>query len=391
MPPFVRRIAGALGAFLHARKSWTPRCAKIAVLHGGDLWVLAPLFGDHPYEVVRLRGDAAIYVNPRILLSTLRHTIEGRKLTVGYALAVLERIKPAIVVTFNDDSAVFQMAARRLRTARFLAIQNGGRLLDRDHPVGRSPQIYLREFACFGRYEVDQFSRHGARVETYYPIGSLKDAYYRAKRVRGAAVAKDFDLCLVAQFKPAAPVAFTDGFERLTQHVSRFREAHSTTLCVALRTHPDVDPASHELERKFFETRLGDRTELFPNVPGAYTTYELVDCSRVSVGVSTTALREGFGRGNRILSCNFTGNPEYNFPVPGPWALDDPAYEVFEQRLLWLLSASEEEHAKVCGDSPSYVIGYDDKMPTHLFLQRLIADAVRGSAETTSDKEINSV
>ena len=162
-------------------------------------------------------------------------------------------------------------------------------------------------------------------------------------------------------------------------------------MCVPLRNHPDVDPASYELEREFFETRLGELAQVFPNVAGAYTTYGLVDRSRVSVSMHTTVLREGFGRGNRILSCNYMGNPEYNFPVPGPWALDDPAYEVFEQRLLWLLSASEAEYTKVCGDMPSYVIGYDDKMPTHLFLQKLIADAVRGAAEPISAMQTHSV
>ena len=184
---------------------------------------------------------------------------------------------------------------------------------------------------------------------------------------------------------------FSDTFEVVTQHVRRFCETRHATVCVPLRKHPDVDSALHEWERQFYETRLGELAQVFPNVPGAYTTYGLVDRSRVSIGMHTTVLREGFGRGNRILSCNFTGDPEYSFPVPGPWALDDPAYEVFEQRLLWLMNVSEEDYTKVCGDRPSYVIGYDDKMPTHVFLQRLIADAVRGAAEPSSDRGKNSV
>ena len=384
------RITGAIRTFVHARKLWAPRPAKIAVLHGSPPSVLLPLFGEHRYEVVYLDGEA-MYVDPRILLSTLRHAIQIRTLTAAYAIAVLERIKPAIVVTYIDNSAVFQMAAQRVRSARFLAIQNGGRLLERDHPVGRSPQIYLREFACLGRYDIDQFSRHGARVETYYPIGSLKDAYYRAGRVKDAGAAKSFDLCLVAQFKPGARVAFTEGFEVLTAHLRRFCEAHHATLCVPLRGHPDADTPVYKLESEFFDSRLGGLAQRFPNVPGAYTSYRLVDESRVSIGMHTTVLREGFGRGNRILSCNYTGNSEYNFPVPGPWATDDPAYDVFEQRLLWLLRASDEEYTKACGDMPSYVLGYEDTMPTHVFLERLIADAVRGSAEPIPTTEMSRV
>ena len=394
---YVRRIAGALRPFFRARKAWAPRRAAIAVLHDENLSVLEPLFGNERYEVVHLDGEL-FYVDPRILLSALRHMIQMRTLTLGcamagYALAVLERIKPAIVVTFID-SAVFEMAAQRFRSARFLAIQNGGRLLDRDRPVGRSPQIYLREFACLGRYDIDQYSRRGARVETYYPIGSLRDAYYRAGRVKGSAIAKEFDLCLPSQFKPSARLVFSerlDSFDVLARHVRRFCESQQTTLCVALRRHPDTDPAGYEWECQYLEGLLGDRVPMFPNVPGAYTTYGLVDRSRVSIGVCSTVLREGFGRGNRILSCNYSGNPVYTFPLPGPWTVTDPAYEVFEQRLLWLLSASEEEYAKVCGDLPSYLISYDEKMPTHVFLQQLIADAVRGAAEPISNRETHSV
>ncbi len=389
---YARRIPGAIRTFLRARKAWAPRPAKIAVLYDSNVSGLAPLFGGQRYEVVHLDGEA-IYVDPRILLSTLRHVIKVRSLAVSYAMAVLERIKPAIVVTFIDNSSVFHMAAQRFRSARFLAIQNGGRLLKRDHPVGRSPQIYHREFACLGRFDIDQFTRHGAQVEHYYPIGSLKDSYYRAGRNGARHAAKEFDLCLVAQFKPktSARLTFTDSFELVAEHVKRFCDAHHATVCVPLRKHPDVDAAGYEVEREFFAARLGPRAQLIPNVPGAYTTYGVVDRTRVSIGMHTTVLREGFGRGNRILSCNYTGNPEYSFPVPGPWAVDDPAYEVFEQRLLWLLNASEDEYANACGDQPSYVIGYDDKMPTHLFLQRLIADAVGGSAEPTSVKEIQRV
>ena len=384
----VRHIADAMRAFLRARKLWAPRHAKIAVLYGSNP-VLEPLFGEERYEVVDPDGES-MYLDPRILFSALRHVIQMRRLTLGcvkagQAIAVLERIKPAIVVTFIE-SAVFHMVSQRFRTARCLVIQDGGRTLDRDYPVGRSPQIYLREFACLGRYEIDEYSRYGARVETYYPIGSLKDAYYRARRVNGIALTKEFDLCVPSQFKPGAEFVHSerlDSFKVLMQHVRRFCESHQTTLCVPLRKHPDTDPGGYEWERAYLEGLLGTCAQVFPNVPGAYTTYDLVDRSRVSIGMHTTVLREGFGRGNRILSCNYSGNPVYTFPVPGPWTLTDPAYEVFEQRLLWLLGASQEEYSAVCGDRPSYLIAYDEKMPTHIFLQRLIADAVRGGAEPT--------
>ena len=395
MTSLVRRVTDAVRTAVRMPKRWSPRRAKVVVLHDLGLPLLEPLFGDEPYQVLRLDGEL-MYVDPRIAFSALCHFIRMRTLRPiyamsAYALAVLERIKPAIAVTYVDNSAIFQLVGQRCPTVRFLAIQNGGRLPERDNPVGHSLPLAFREFACHGRFEVDQFVGHGARANTYYPIGSLKDAYYRAERRKDGPPAKEFDLCLPSQFKPSARFVFPErleGFELLTQHVKRFCESHDVSLCVPLRKHPDRDPAGYEWERDFFETRLGSLAQVVPNVLSEYTTYEFVDRSRVSIGIHTTVLREGFGRGNRILSCNFTGNSVYTFSVPGPWALTDPRYDVFEERLLWLLHASEEEYAKVAGDVPAYLMSYDEKVPTHVFLQQLIADAVRGIPEPSSDRVV---
>jgi hypothetical protein len=201
-------------------------------------------------------------------------------------------------------------------------------------------------------------------------------------------------LCLVSQFGPGVRTKHSErigGFDILIQHVRRFCESHGSSLCVPLKYR---DPKSSSWEREYFETRLGDYAQIVPRDAATYGTYALVDCSRVSIGMHTTVLREGFGRGNRILSCNFSGNPVYDFAAPGPWSLSDPAYEAFEQRLLWLLNAPEPEYAQARRDRPAYLIGYDEAMPTHVFLQNLIADAVRGAAEPQaafSAEEIHSV
>ncbi len=134
-----------------------------------------------------------------------------------------------------------------------------------------------------------------------------------------------------------------------------------------------------EWECRWFQEYLGELPKIFPNVREEYTSYSLIDSSTVSLGMHSTVLREGFGRRNRILSCNFTGNRIYDFLVDGPWALSAPDYGAFERRLVWLLEMSDEEYGRLCGDATGYLVGYDDKLPTHVFLQNLIAAAVRGS------------
>jgi len=54
----------------------------------------------------------------------------------------------------------------------------------------------------------------------------------------------------------------------------------------------------------WFREQLGEGAEIFPNIKDEYTSYQLMDQSLVSIGMHSTVMREGFGRHNRILSCN---------------------------------------------------------------------------------------
>lgn len=354
-----------------------PQQAPIAVLDALNHQLLVPLFRGARYAVIDLDGKE-IFCSPLVMMASIWHYLRCRSVKAAYAMAVLRWIKPAIVVTYIDNNHAFHQAARFSPGIRFLAIQNGGRLLDRDHPPG-SPQIYLKEFACLGRYEIDQYTRHGAHVEKFYPVGTLNDAYYR-DICPAPPRDKAFDLCLVSQVRLGMQQRFTerlDGFAMLVEFVGRFSKKHGKTLCVAMRMHPDRNAGLYEWERAWYQERLGSEAQLFGNKPGSYNTYSLADRSRVTLGMHSTAMREAFGRGDRIISCNFSGNPTYDFPVPGLWVLSTPDYAAFEARLLRLLEMSDAEYAAACGDAPSYLIGYDPQRPSLQFLGDLIAEAIQ--------------
>lgn len=377
----MQQIVDRAWVTLRAEKRWrNPVAAPIAILGGtdADRAVLLPLFRGVSYTVIH-PTTVELCIAPGVLLRTLWYALKTCSLEAGYAIGLLAHIKPAIVVTFNDNSLVFQRAAKHYRRARFLAIQNGVRLLARDNPA-RSAPIYHAEFSCFGQVTVDLYTKHGASVEKFYPIGSLKDSYYRSRRgVRP--IAKRYDLCMVSQIKPQHYRVYPKtmaSLETLARHLRTFCERHGTTLCVAARRHPDRNKSLFQWETEWFRERLGDLPEIIPNRLEEYTSYSVIDSSCVSLAMHTTLLWEGFGRRNRVLSCNFSGDPLYDFPIPGPWALSDPDYEVFESRLLFLLEMTDQEYDMACGNWPQYLISYDEKRPTHIVLEELIADAVQG-------------
>jgi|CXWL01.1.fsa_nt_gi surface carbohydrate biosynthesis protein len=368
------------------RKIWSadkrftaPQEARIVVIDATNVTVIAPLFRNEPYEVIDIEWGG-LYLTVGIARSIIKHLWYVRRLKVAYIAALLDQIRPAIAVTFIDNGVLFQQVSRYYRKARFLAVQNGSRLLERDNPPG-SPPIFHTEFACLGRYEIDRYTRHGAQVRKYYPIGSLKDSYYRARYGRDPQQ-KRFDVCLVSQVRIGLTRRFgeqLDAFAMLAGYVKQFCREHSKTLCVALRKHPESARQEFEWEHAWFREQLGEEPEIFPNIKDEYTSYQLMDQSLVSIGMHSTVMREGFGRHNRILSCNFTNEPVYNFPIEGIWALNDPDYPSFAKRVLSLLNMTDAEYAAISGEWPEYLIGYDRGCPTHEFLGNLIAEAVRGA------------
>jgi surface carbohydrate biosynthesis protein len=383
----LRRAPQKFLQFARTRKKWSnPSRAKIVIFDSMQANVLIPLFKGEHYEIV-CGPEEEIYITPGIIFSTIRYALKTRDLVMAYIIAVLDRIEPSIVVTFIDNSHLFQKVASCYKNARFLAIQNGSRFFDMENPPG-SPVIYHSEFVCFGRYEVDQYTRQGAIVEKFYPAGSLKDSYHRVRRPAQFAE-KLFDLCLVAQIGPQFYKTYPmvmESMDLLARHLKIFCERHGTTLCVASRLHPDRDKAQFEWQAEWFRDRLGDFPQIIPNVLEEYTSYSVIDSSRVSLGMFSTLLREGFGRRNRILSCNFTGYPFYDFLVDGPWSLNNQDYAVFEQRLLWLLNMTDDEFNSLCGDTSEYLIGYDVEVPTHVVVEELISEALRGVARPTSGR-----
>jgi hypothetical protein len=368
--------------YRHAIIRWSPpRHAKIVVLDACGLRTLVPLFNGTSYEVVHVRGEV-VHLTLPILVSTLRYLRRTHRPHAAYVLAMLEQIRPSVVVTTIDNSQVFTLASQHYSGARFVAVQNGVRCLERDFPEGTIP-IHIPEFACFGEHDVEMYSRHGAKVGRYYPIGSLKDSYYR--RTISAPAEPSFDLCLVSEVDPDLGDSYPEivrSVEQLAEYLSRFCKSTNATLCVAARYNPDSELRAYAFEQQWVRAHFGSAIELVPNCSEDFSTYRMIDSAHVSLAFNSTALVEAFGRGQRSLFCNFTSEDYYDLPVAGVWSLRNPTYEEFSDRLSWLLTMTDAEFRNMSADAAKYVMSFDSNNPPHAFLEGLLADAL-GSARSS--------
>lgn len=363
---------------------------QVVVFEIDNLDYLLPLCGKASVMPVDASGRT-LYLSWEILFYFVKAYLRGVSMRAAYYAALIRAVSPAIVITYVDNSDLFyQVAHAGRRCARFLAIQNAARYDVLELPKKEAHRIFLPEFACFGEYERDLYLRKEARVETFYPIGSLRESYFRRyRKSEGGGAGKeryDHDLCVVAEASPGWDrqyPGFEDAVGRIAQYAVRLAREQGLRMVIAGKR--DVAPTlqraavhSQDAEVLWYERYIGNEIPVTPRVRDQFTTYGLISRSRLSLAMVSTALREGMSRGDRVLFCNFSGNPLWDYCVDGIWTLKEDTYAAFSERVLRILALSDEEYAAQTREMSRYVMNNDDGRPTYTVLANLIADAVAG-------------
>ncbi len=348
---------------------------------------LIPLCGDFKFFPLDVSGKV-IPISLGIIKRMAQLLLKGSNIETAYYLALVQRLQPFIVMTFIDNSALFHnMAKYGHRACRFLAIQNASRFDVLELTSKRAKNIYIPEFACFGEHEKDMYTQKGIRVDKFYPVGSLRESYYR--RYRDAHYKErqngyDFDICVVAEASPGwdkSYPGFEDAIGKIAQYAVRLAREKGLRLVIAgkrdVLPHQERESVhSVDAENVWYQKYIGTETPITPRIRDKFSTFDLTFRSRISLAMVSTCLSEAASRGNRILFCNFSGNPLWNFCVDGIWSLKEDGYEVFSERVMEILALSDEEYKNKSSKMAHYVMNNSDQAPTYAFLEKLIAEGI---------------
>lgn len=361
----------------NAELVWSmPPVAQVVILDACASEELVPLLSGASFVTIYTRGER-LYLSPRIVFAAARNIFKLPNPLSAYALALVECVKPKLVLTFIDNSGVYHAIKPHYPRARFMAIQNGIRCLSRDNPGGK-PAINHGHFVCFGQSEIDAYRHHGAKVDEYHPFGSLRDAYYQACRL--PPLDQRFDICLVSEADMGLAKAYPEieaAIRRLAGMVARYCEESGRTFCVACRNHPYDQPDAYAFEVEWLHMIFGGNPVLLPNVRTEFTSYRAIDASTVSISCCSTLLREAFGRGRRVLFANFTGDPNYDLPCPGLWSVGSIDYATFSARLSLLLNMSDKDFAENSHAAATHMMARDIVQPVQSRIAALIASLLR--------------
>ncbi len=253
--------------------------------------------------------------------------------------SLLRAYKPRLVITFIDNSVLFQKLDRIYhKEFKFFAIQNGvrGHLLPREG----IRRVFHSNLWTMTRGEQSLYQRHGATVLNCVAIGSFRLADFIEKNKWCYTTTPEYDICLVSNYKNNSH--YIEQYRTFILKLVELASQRHWSCVVALRC-DSTDQVSDE--NQFFSKVSRESPEtirLVYSIRGTgWTTYSVAFKSRVLVGLNTSVLKEMLPY-RKVLSVNPTQNATYDFPVDVPLSLNRHDYALhLSERLSNLLNLSD--------------------------------------------------
>lgn len=315
-----------------------------------------------------------------------------KELYVIHLNVVIRYIAPKIVVTFIDNSRIFQKLSQFDNKSKYFSIQNGGRTVwcaNYSLPPTPHPDsvISMPFWFCIGQRDVDLFQSYGHKIEKSFPVGSWNAGIYREHFPFRNTTDTDTDICLVSSWHDnyiKSNLKVTDRVKNqihanhkaqqlLSIYLTRFIRDTNRTVRVALREN------NNQSEINYYKQHFGDLAIYVNGDREDFSTYKTMDRSNLTLTVNSTCGLDALSWGGKVLFFNpfQIDFLSYSFPkrFKSIMCFDSDSYESFKLRLNELLIMSEEDFSlRVKNISKHWIVKYDPKNPPHQKIKKLIME-----------------
>jgi len=386
-----------------------PRCDAVIFEPNGSEIIVKYLLQDVSYQVIDSRLST-LYISVSILYNCLKSFIQKKKeqgvgkkniirhlvarLWRCYLLSLILHSRPKIVITLIDNSPLFHWLSVNCEISTFIAIQNGSRT--KSQFVSNDTAYSLVHYFCFGLYEKEFFSTMGSNynIINYYPVGSLMAGIY--DRQTKKEIKSIYDLCVISSWR--GNIGTSDevretmaSMQVMDDYISRFISESNIRACVVLRSEigsSDRDIPIYGDESNYYRHVYGPDVELVDPDFADGNVYKLMNRSELIVSFGSTALREAFGYGKKVLYCDFTDTNMYNDYDP-VILFSDNNYRLLVERLNTLLLMPRKEYRDLTKSYAAHVMNYDPDNPPHNVIREVVLNVVsRPSSDSLVDSLI---
>ena len=374
----MRRLLSILRLILRAKLIFkNPDNSKIIVFDDTTIKDFNNILLKSKYFLLKCRIEniVHIYFSLEILKKIIKN-YKGNVMT-AYLLSVIELVNPKIIITHIDNSIKFSEIAKKLyKKIHFIAIQNAYRidvgenkyrLQKKITKLDYKKKLFLPNFLCFGKYEIDLYRKHKINVKRFFIVGSLRLAnyYYYLKKNKINLKKNKYDICLISESFRGRDVLFgKKNFEKkavlLIKFTIKFCKEYNKKLVFPLKFYKNKKYLTLDHYKRYLTTEeysFLEKSSLAKK--NKFSSYVVMTQSRVSVAIISTLLSERLATNGKILSCNLTPTYLWDFPVKGICSIKNCNYIAFKKRLLKIYTMPEKTYFKKIRKNKSYLVDYN--------------------------------
>lgn len=308
----------------------------------------------------------------------------------NYELATIEAFDPKVVISDIDNSFNFQWIARWARNIHVIATANSHRdvsnfteqlTMPSYHPASK---YFYENYYGYGARDRDLFKFYGHNIVNFFSVGPVRYGYYLSQKLCPE-VPVDFDICLISQYEPSimnqdGMPDIRMGITKLHEFVRKYALDNSIRLCIALRS-------NRECEKKYFEAFFGSEVSIPDYGLRAMSSYRLIDRSRVTITLDSTAGREAFGACHKVLFANYSKNKSRSFFADGPWFDSSGTFEGFSAKIDALIGMPFIDYEIMTRTIRRQVMDFKFDAPAH----KVVREAIEAALSATPTDASSSV
>ena len=358
---------------------------KIIIFDGVSFKDLEYLIEVYDYFILedRLERINTIYITPSIIFYFFKYLVlvfKKYSIKVIYTIALIKSLRPKVIITSIDNCINFFLCAKVLsKEIFFVAIQNGNRFEFEDLnyyiesqalqvPQNYRKLFYIPNYICFGQNEIDGVTKQNLKIEKFYKFGSIRTSnffhYMNKKNIK--LNKKLFDICFISEPSINANKRFKNKFVEeaaieILKFTIKFAMENNSKFVFAPKRLGNREALLSELDS--YKSYLNKKEWEFLTLntiqkENIYSSYLLMLQSSIAIGWQTTLLRDKFGLGEKILSCNFSKLKMKNFPANGICSLNNDNYENFSTRVKLILNLESKDYFKQIEQNPEHVMAF---------------------------------
>ena len=353
-----------------------PKHIELVIFDSESTTHIEKILPNKNYVIIstRIKQINKIYVSKKIIFYIIKNLFKC-SLKQNYLTAVIKVIAPKIVITHSSDSEDFHIVSKILNNKiKFIAVQTYTPTAYNSMFPGKGKKnFFIPKFFCYGKFDELFYKKKKVNIGSFEVVGSLISSlsyeYTQSEKLK--INPNKYDICLIAESQSTLSHSdlpqvknLPDCYGLVAEFTHRLCRKHNLNMVFTGRAPKDTVSARREI--CFYKHYLKNYNfEIFqsPEETKKYSSYINIMQSKLTIALWSTMLREAISFEKKILSFNTNGHSDVIFPGPGVTfpqesicVLTKPSYELFEERVLRILSMTNEEYFSQLGKEKSFLM-----------------------------------